>query len=1040
MSISSPIYTQSKIIFQGLDKDSALIQVNTGDKYYDSGGPGGSRLPDQPGNYQNCTDPINESTNCTSKYTFCAQGDTVAINFTEYLIVTGDRLRIFSGAKNYETLLYNSQTQGVSINGMRLTTGTLLKSKSQDGCVTVEWFCTTIGNSIGWDADIIIHKKSIPGDSICSPLCNNIVPISFPPDTCFVKTNPSQYFTKSDPSCNYNLKIFYPSNTDQLEDLTYNHSHVGKTFLYQVQDSLTSGSCVGYVSLKEASVSKLFCRNDTIDCDMYVQTYSDILKVKTCIGAVYKIVKETFIPLDCAPDFVGKVFREIERLAADGTRIMCQDTLYISKMSFDSLECPMDIHLDCRVLSNIKSLELTPSFIQSHFDLNNDHIRDGSDELISPLINHHWISDTSGLCKTSSSFTDVHIQGCGVTFKIRREWLIHNACSGNDSVCIQYIVIEDLQAPDIPPIAPLNFEINNGECKTGIHLNEFSTIKDCSPVAQRVELSYPDPASPGKAIVLNSPRPVALSLPPGGYLLKYTFTDQCFNASRAEVCLTVTENSKPLIRSVGQIIQFAANNQCRNLLVAKDLDSLVSGSCCSDYHLVLAPSDSIQYYRTYWTNLLKKGCTGDDSFETHAEYYNAMIDEWIATYVFKDSLELYRCQDQHLVLRAYKACGLPDLDSGFKCSNHQWYCYHVFDAYRSWYNNQTGKFSYCPASFNIKCLSDSSSVLDPSAFGFKFNSDLHFNDTVSCSNSYLRNSIEASKSLFAERDFTIKLQDTASIILPALPDLTYFISGENFVTNPNSSCCLDGFCQGESFAANTWPGIIISKFDALTPVGYYIGPVHSGASYDSNNYYSYPLCNEYDTIHFIRPIYCSSLLQPDIDSINKTLLDTLFYKLEFNDKSDSSDFGIQTFCDTTWVITHDDSVLFDECNQGTIRRIWTLTSRCDHIESMTQQLFIKRRSSFEVVFPADQVLDCNLSGFDTALLNLRIGRPQIAASDLKNIKITFLDSLIAGAGCKTMMRTWKIIDECFYKPLDKTRADIIVNDTLVANVDSRYCV
>ncbi|MEO5583665.1 MAG: hypothetical protein ABIR66_13325, partial [Saprospiraceae bacterium] len=653
---------------------------------------------------------------------------------------------------------------------------------------------------------------------------------------------------------------------------------------------------------------------------------------------------------------------------------------------------------------------------------------------------HHLISDTSGLCKTSARFTDVRIQGCGVAFKIRREWLIHNACSGNDSVCIQYIVVEDLSGPDIPPISPLNFEINNGECKTGIHLNEFSTIKDCSPVAQRVELSYPDPASPDKAIVLNLLLPITVTLPPGGYPLKYTFTDQCFNATRAEVCLTVTESSKPLIRSIGPIVQFASSNHCSNSLVARNLDSLVSGSCCSDYHLVIAPSDSIQYYRTYWTNLLKKGCAGGDSFETHAEYYYAMIDEWIATYVFKDSLELDRCQDQHLVVRAYKACGLPDQDSGFICSNHQWYCYHAFPAFRSWYNSQTSKSSFCPVPFNLNCLSNSSSALNPSIFNFKFNADLHFNDTVSCSNSYLRNSMEASSALYAERDFTIKLLDTASIILPVLPDLTYFVSGEKYVTNPNSSCCLVSFCQGESFAANTWPGIIMNKFDTLTPVGYYSGPVHSGASYDINNYYSYPGCNDYDTIHFIRPMYCRSLLQTDIDSFNKSLLDTLFYKPVFNKIPESSEFGIRTFCDTTWTIKHADSVSFDECNQSTIRRIWTLTSQCGHTESSTQQLFIKQRSAFEVVFPSDQVLDCNLSGFDTALLNLRIGRPKIAASDLKNIKIAFLDSLVPGAGCKTMMRTWKVIDECFYKPLDKTRADIIVNDTLVANVDSRYCV
>ncbi|MBK6480661.1 MAG: hypothetical protein IPF93_21020 [Saprospiraceae bacterium] len=38
-------FAQAKIILQGKDKDSATIQVSTGDKYYDSGGQGGSRIP-----------------------------------------------------------------------------------------------------------------------------------------------------------------------------------------------------------------------------------------------------------------------------------------------------------------------------------------------------------------------------------------------------------------------------------------------------------------------------------------------------------------------------------------------------------------------------------------------------------------------------------------------------------------------------------------------------------------------------------------------------------------------------------------------------------------------------------------------------------------------------------------------------------------------------------------------------------------------------------------------------------------------------------
>lgn len=240
LSSFTTLCAQNKIIYHGRDKQNDSITISTGDKYYDSGGPGGSRLPEQPGNYFNCSDPFNESTNCTSLYTFCASTpDTVALSFNDYLIVTGDRFRIFSGKGITGTLLFNSQNQGVSINGMRLTTGTLIKSKSNDGCITVEMFATTIGNSIGWDADFIIYKQNSVLDP-CAPICKDNVNIFLPLDTCFQKLNSSQFISNFNSQCKISLNLFYPAGTEDLKDLAVNSSHVGKRFLYQVSD--TSGS------------------------------------------------------------------------------------------------------------------------------------------------------------------------------------------------------------------------------------------------------------------------------------------------------------------------------------------------------------------------------------------------------------------------------------------------------------------------------------------------------------------------------------------------------------------------------------------------------------------------------------------------------------------------------------------------------------------------------------------------------------------------------------------------------------------------------
>jgi hypothetical protein len=1035
-----PAFSQQQIIRQGQDKDSALIQVHTGDKYYDSGGPGGSRLPDQPGNYKNCNDPFNESTNCTSKYTLCAQGDTVAVNFVDFLIVTGDRMRVFSGKQVQGPTLYNSQNQGVSIVGMRLTTGTLLKSKSADGCITFEWFCTTIGNSIGWDADIIVIKKDISASS-CKPVCRDAVMITMPVDTCFTSLTPGQFIQRASDECNFVLKLFYPVNSDQLDRGAVNYTHVGKTFLYQVLDSASSLSCSGYITLKESSAAVSICKNDTLDCDTWTQSIAGLKKAITCSGTNFKILNIAFLPFDCESPFVGRAIRQVERKDTSGVVTVCTDTFYIQKMRFDSLICPTDIHLSCSVLSSgLLAKELIPSYLKFHFDLNQDNIIDGSGESIYPLLNHHLLTDSiNTLCKTSVDFNDVIIPGCGLAVKIRRQWTIHNTCSGSDSICIQYIIVEDQNAPVLPPIQSLNYQVKNGECKIEISLQEYQGIKDCSPVAQRVEMSYPDPSAPGKTIVLNNLLPLKITLPPGGYSLKYTFSDQCFNAARRDVCMFINESSPPLIKPIAPISGYLKSNECKGSFLAKSLDTIASGACCNQLHLAVASSDSVKYYKDKWTNWIKNQCLQADSFNAHAAFYNQWIDDWISCYVFKDSIDMPLCQDQKMILRVYKSCNLPPRDPAFSCSEHAWYCYHTIPAFRSWYNTKMLKEAGCISTFPIPCFTSVQNSNNPLDLNFRFASDANLNDTISCANIYAKNNLESFSGQYTQSEFIGRLSDTSTPLIPPLPELTVYADGSDDDAKAVSLCCVQNSCKGETFKLGTWPGTIKAYPDSGKLVGYYSGPIDNTAVFDSNNYYAYPACVEYDTVHFIRPVYCREALIKAAMAPGIIRYDSIFYKPVFNASPKSKEFNIISACTLVWKATSFDSTLRDTCGQSIVIRYWKLTNNCGKFISVNQKLVVKKRSDFKVIFPGDITLQCNRVS-DTTNLNMLIGLPVITATEKDHMKVDFRDSILPGIGCKTLFRIWTVKDLCQYDGASNhIKPDIIVNDTVVADRAMRYC-
>ena len=1032
LSSYTTLCAQNKIIYHGRDKQKDSITISTGDKYYDSGGPGGSRLPEQPGNYFNCSDPFNESTNCTSLYTFCASTpDTVALSFNDYLIVTGDRFRIFSGKGITGNLLFNSQNQGVSINGMRLTTGTLIKSKSNDGCITVEMFATTIGNSIGWDADFIIYKQNSVLDP-CAPICKDNVNIFLPLDTCFQKLNSSQFISNFNSQCKISLNLFYPAGTEDLKDLAVNSSHVGKRFLYQVSD--TSGSfCVGYIKVNETAFQMTDCSTDTMSCMEWENSFAQLNKINTCNGKGYTVVSSKFISFDCESKIIGVVVRDLDILLDSGNVESCTDTTYIKKVSFDTIQKPGDLKFNCFEL-DANAISLTPAFLLDKFDLDRNYQLDGTQIQIIPLSGGLPFNETPGICATVLKYNDLIIPGCGSSFKIRRQWTLTLSCNNIDSVFIQYITVDDTQPPLVPALESLQYSIPAGFCTSSILIDSLPMVADCGFINQKLEVSYPNPDDPAKQVVINAKLPLSLNLPAGAYFLKYTFTDPCFNLSTQNQCLWVSQIPDIRIHGDTLLTKSVDSNSCFSRVYAKDFESYATAGCKEKVHFAIAHADSILFYRNYWKNKFSKLCSEQVGWPGNEPVYNQYVENWINTNVYSDYIDLPPCQINKISLKAFDVSWVPVKDASFDCSIHKWISYHADVLYRIYKNNTNA----CDHTYPLLCLEDINQLKNSADNKFKFNTSTFLNDST-CKSEYIMDQLGHINHFAQSINIQIKIVDTLIQPLPSLPDIL-FVENDQIV----NTCCNQVSCLGESFDPNLWPGkLTCSSCDSADFVRNFSGPLNAGAVYDSLGYYTYPNCKEYDSVRFIKPIYCTEYVKNSkAEPVDK---DKLFYKLILNGEVfDQKTISVKVNCINSWQLNFSDSIHHSGgCLPDTITRRWSLTGSCNQRFVVSQRLIYKPKADFEVLFPKDVWIDCSAKLIkDSIELWKRFGYPVVHSNSLDCMEITYKDSLISSNKvdyCLLTQRVWKIIDLTHYDP-SGPKTDYILNDTSVADNTNRFCV
>jgi hypothetical protein len=287
----------------------------------------------------------------------------------------------------------------------------------------------------------------------------------------------------------------------------------------------------------------------------------------------------------------------------------------------------------------------------------------------------------------------------------------------------------------------------------------------------------------------------------------------------------------------------------------------------------------------------------------------------------------------------------------------------------------------------------------------------------------------------------VLVDDKQPPVVENLYDITVFCDNA-----PYGSGRAEYYCENSEYL-NPWPGPISYKGIIH---GYYGGSSFVQNHTGSDEHAPKVGCPDGDTW---APIYCRAWLLLDSfdiyykDQAGKINPKDHFDKLVLFDKTHPiraiarNEFSITDNCKldtTTLKIT--DLGNINGCGEGWIQRTWTIKDKCGNPVTATQKIIIKHRSDFEVIFPKDIEVNCDVAqGTDSSYT----GKPLISDDECEQVGVRYEDeiSTVTEGACYKIVRTWTLIDWCIYDPNDHDiHPDVIVDDRLRANDSIRRCV
>jgi hypothetical protein len=110
-------------------------------------------------------------------------------------------------------------------------------------------------------------------------------------------------------------------------------------------------------------------------------------------------------------------------------------------------------------------------------------------EIVPNYKGHSVYQETGAICKLNALYRDEVFNICGNGVKIRREWLLTDWCTFDEDTCVQWIEINDKQAPIVRDTTLAVYHSSPHDCGQYIDLPLLGYV-DCNTVSQTYILKY----------------------------------------------------------------------------------------------------------------------------------------------------------------------------------------------------------------------------------------------------------------------------------------------------------------------------------------------------------------------------------------------------------------------------------------------------------------------------------------------------------------------------------------------------------------------
>ncbi len=892
----------------------------------------------------------------------------------------------------------------------------------------------------------------------------NIYQIPFDHPNCISKLNvalgstcdktilPNEVLLNIDPVCSNGFRVDIYKNKKNIGS-TIGLTEIGQNMIYRVVDEISGQSCWGSVSVQNELPINFLCADTTIYCTDSLPALP--IEKNQCLITKLEIIGIKWFPYPCdSINRSGYFLRTFRLSSIYQNEQICSHKIYVRRENLMQITCPPEVIIDC-------GNPLLNSFIFSEFD--HDGFAHPKPFIIQniniglvdpPKIDNRFITEYINKCEIIALYDDVILPSCGESYIIKRTWSIKDWCTDLTAGCEQFIYIRDSLGPipdTLKNIDTLIASIPLNECKAEVLVPVPLIKSECTPRDQiKIEyfLEYSDENN--KTILIQGQSSyldeVRLYLPIGHHPLIFSFTDQCWNTSYDTILVLVTDSIRP-VPICHQSINVSIDDHCQSKIYARDLDKGSFDLCCDDLHFAVAQMDSINYWIAYWYATFKS-CLGVENFDRHRLEIDALVDEWLNCFVFKDGLDLKTCGNDSLVLRVYEACDASPYDKHyFKGSEHQWFMYQVSDRFACWYtwNFNPDPYYVLPRP-ELYCDYQQTVVMDWDVpyTTFYFQSECsekpilgpHLDqigqpNLVACSFESPQCNDSPNDVLYHK--WTSGLADEDISYLKKLKTYRFHFNHAwndcmveiNLASKLKLQCMTgdDRIVFADGVPVYVWTnGFSTAKNQIAECLASDSIPLQI-------NNHSEDTCLTYwkDGENSL-PVFCQSWINLDkYDGVRGAIS---------QDLSDIYAYSVSPAC-LDFKIDSVDSGVLNECNSGVLVRSWTIRDICGNNETVCHQgIRVLPRSDFVVCFPPDTIIYCSANAGEL------ISYPTIEDDDIELLGISYEDNYFQtniDLKDQIVLRTWKIIDWCTYNPDVVNRRPDIIFDPSKKSGGNRLC-